>query len=515
MLNPFAFGGKARFLTPDQSLLINGIVNTITTSRPSPITADGIGIGGTAGSPAVLNWTPGAVDNDVTLATADYQIKAAVAAVDNQSLWNIPGWTLQNLAATAGQADPDGGNNAYKVIATTGVGAQQRRMFKDATAPPGAANSSGEIWVSPIGNLLPILRFYPLNWYAESKPATREAYGQQAGGNYQGSIAVVETRVVGGRTWYRLWARAEQGNTLSTLFMDMLDAFAGGPVDVAAGEHGFYLYHPRYVSGPLPFYSYQRLMVRQTAAAAGVDRWIYSGPYEDTGADYYLKVLKPDSYDPNRATPYPVVYVMGVEPFPNVLADELQVIKAAGYHNTYDCIFASFTSSTNAYPWGGVKNDGSHNHAAIIDSMPSRLALYYNISTARADSYLLGYSKGGWAAVSRLLQNNQFGVAATWDVPWTGDYASLIIAGTDLAFGNEATFLLFQPNAIADDYKANVNDQTRIVLSNGDTWTAQYAGFKATLDAQGIGYTDLGVIHGTHDATATWMGPVLAAMFAL
>ena len=504
----------------DQTIFTVSVANTITASRDATITADGVGIGSATPS---LSWTPGAVDNDVTLiATADSlpsdPLKVAVAAADNQSLWNFSTWSLTNLAVTSGQADPDGGTTAYKVIATTGGGSKTYRMFKDATSPPGAANSSGEVWVSPIGTLLPGFRFYPLNAYAEIKPATKEALSQQSPPNYLASMAVVETRVVSGRTWYRLWYRGENNATLSTLFVDFLGDLGVPSVDVPSGEHGFYVWHPRYVSEALPFYDRQRLMVRATSAASGVQRWIYTGPYTDTTADFYVKVLVPDTYDSGRATPYKVCVVAPIEPTPGAgKADELQVIKTAGYHNTYDTIFVSYSSTTNAYPWGGIKNDGKYDHGRIIASLPAVIAEHYNATTDRKETYLLGYSKGGWAAYSAILRNpDVFGYAAAWDAPWSDTYATLVAYGADISFGNEATFLLYQPYTTLPARKASVNDKTRLVISAGSTFPTQTPTMKTLMDSEGVGYVEVTGLTGvTHNADAAWMGPLLTAMMAL
>jgi hypothetical protein len=508
MLNPFAFGGKARFLTPDQSLLINGIVNTITTSRPSPITADGIGIGGTAGSPAVLNWTPGAVDNDVTLATADYQIKAAVAAVDNQSLWNIPGWTLQNLAATAGQADPDGGNNAYKVIATTGVGAQTRRMFKDATSPPGAANSSFEIWVSQIGTLTPIFRGYPLNFYAESKPATGEAYGSISSPDVKGSIAVVETRIVSGRTWHRLWGRAEWAATVSTFFIDFLDAFAGGAVDVPSGEHGFYIFHPRFISGALPLYDGQRIMAQAAAAASGVTRYTFDTPFDDATATTYIEIVPPAGYD--GSAPTALMIVPPVAPNHGYgLANELALAKANGYADDTNRIWVSFTHSTNAYCWGGVKNDGKYDYSRLIRGLPRLLQdLGFNVDIN--DIAGIGYSKSGWALLSLQLLHGFFNKIIVSDTPYGWTYADGAGgAGTDLQFGNAPAFNDHDPAQLMAGSFGNLTG-CEIVLSGEFTFGDEMGALRADLTANGIAYTDTGAVMTSHDFTAEWIVPALA-----
>jgi hypothetical protein len=498
------------FVTPDQSLFINGVANTITTSEPASVTADGVSIGSTAGTPAVLSWTPGAVDNDVTLATADDEIKAAAVAADNQSLWTMTGWTLQNLTATAGQADPDGGNNAYKIIATTGVGAQQRRMFKDATSPPAAANSSIQTWISPIGTLLPIWRGYPLGFYAEIKPATGEAFASIDTPNIIASIAVVETHVAGGRTWYRIWERGEWGKTVSTMFNDFLDSFGGSTVDVPSGEHGFYVYRERFVSGALPFYPHQRIMAQSAAAASGVTRFSYVTPFENGTQVIYIEIVAPTSYD--GSTPTGLMIVPPVVPNHTYgLANELALTKTNGYADDTNRIWVSFTHETNCLCWGGKKNDGSRDYSSIIRGLPRLLqSLGYNVDVD--DIAGIGYSKAGWALLSIQLLWGFFSKLIICDTPYGWVYADGVGgAGTDYQFGDEATFNAHDPaQLMAANHAALAGCE--IVLSGEFTFPDQMDGLRTDLDLYSLDYTEAVATMSLHDFTAEWVEPALAVL---
>lgn len=506
---------------PDQTIFTVSTARTITASATAELFADGVSIG--TASPS-LSWSPSAVDNDVSIraGASGAPVKAAVTAADNGSLWDISSYSKTNVTVTGGQADPFGGTSAYKVVAVTSGVSKNYRFSKSATGTPATANSSIEVWVSPIGNLLPVIRLYPLNSYAEIDPITNGVYCNITTPNTLCSVSVVEKKEVGGRMWYRLWFRGEWGTTLSTFFVDFKNGYAaaGENVIVSSGEHGFYIYRPRYIDGALPFYDYQRYGARFSDVTLGVSRYITTTPYHDGTVTTYMKVLVPDSYDANRAQPYKVCVLCPVEPTPgSSSADELQVIKTAGLHNTHDMIFVSYSSHTSSSPWGGARSNGRYDNHRILLSLADAARKFFNLSTNRNDRYLLGYSKGGFAAYSVMIKSpGTFKAAAAWDVPWTQSYASMSSAGfgVDLQFGDEATFLQYQPYNILPSNLSSVNDKKRLVIGAGSTFTSQTAPMVSLMQSNGIEFDEIAGLTGvTHNADAAWITPMLQAMLDL
>lgn len=253
------------------------------------------------------------------------------------------------------------------------------------------------------------------------------------------------------------------------------------------------------------------------ATVNGVRRYSYQSSYVDSSADSSyanaLDVLLPDTYDAGNT--YPLIVVLGVEPYTSSYADEMQVIQAAGLHNTHNAIFCRVNTRTS--PWWGAKADGTVDYEKLVrDGLVPWMRANFPIVASRQGVSLLGYSKGGWGAYSLILRNPAaFGYAACWDAPLTSSYASMSSSGADVAIGSSAQWALYSPSAILAANVASVNDKTRLVLTGYNLFNTEVTAFASLLTSNSVAYTYDSTSRASHNANSGWMSGTVGALAAL
>ncbi len=250
---------------------------------------------------------------------------------------------------------------------------------------------------------------------------------------------------------------------------------------------------------------------------SGVRRYSYQSTCVDQAADAVfargLDVLLPDTYDAGNA--YPLIVVLGVETTPSAYAEELQVIKAADLHNTYNAIFCRVYTKT--MPWWAVKNDGTVDYERLIrDGLVPWMRTNFSIIPGRQGVSLLGYSKGGFGAFSLILRNpTHFGYAASWDAPLNSSYATMAGSGAVEAFGSAAQYNAFQPATILPANVAAVNDKTRLVLAGYNLYQADQTAFASILSANSVPVSFDSTSRASHNSNSGWMAGVVGMLAAL
>lgn len=288
-----------------------------------------------------------------------------------------------------------------------------------------------------------------------------------------------------------------------------LGTFANDAALIAAFDAAAAEVAPAYTADPFA-------VVSGPTTVNGLQRYVYRSEYTDSAADYgdtyFLDVLAPDDYD--AGTDYPLVIVLGVEATPGgAFADEMQVILGDDLHNTVGAVFCRVT--TKSVPWWARKSDGTMDYEALIrDGVLPWMRDNYSIRAGRFGVSLLGYSKGGWGAMSLMLRNpTAFGFVALWDAPLTANRATLEENGAD--FGSDAEFEARSPGLILADNVAGLTDQTRVIYSGVSYWTTEYPEFKALLDSEAVPYNELYAYNPVHDSDAGWMPSVVEALAAI
>lgn len=250
---------------------------------------------------------------------------------------------------------------------------------------------------------------------------------------------------------------------------------------------------------------------------SGLRRYSYQSSYVDSATDAgfanALEVLLPDTYNPSNS--YPLIVVLGVEPTPYQFADEIQVIKTAGLHNTHNAIFCKVNTKT--YPWWGAKADGTVDYEKLVrDGIVPWMRTKFSIVAGRQGVSLLGYSKGGWGAYSLILRNpTAFGYAAAWDAPLTSSYAAMASNQADVAIGSSAQWALYSPSAILAENVASVNDKNRLVLTGYNLFNTEVTAFASLLTSNSVAYTYDSTSRASHNANSGWMAGTVGSLAAL
>jgi hypothetical protein len=515
----------------NRSIFTSGVENTITTTVSTVVTADGVSIG--TANPTLL-WTPTEQDFDVTLAAGDSALTVSVAEANRMGDFNL--WTRASFGgAPSAVADPFGGTSAWRFTATAGTASHN---ISRAMSPISTVNNSGfETWVRYNPDM-PVVAIYPTNNDTSEYCAIHIGTGDKVG-NFA-DLCVVETREVASGTWKRLQFRRGKGTfTTSTVGVYGLKTLTS-PVSLSQtmdGTETMDVCAPRSADGVLPFTDYDQMQVLSMGTVTvpttanspytfDCQRWQSRSPFHDRRLDMnanrgHLDVVVPDTYDANRTTPYPVLYVLEVECNPGTAyADGLGYLESLDIHNTYDVILArtKFPGTIATSPWYGNKGDGTAQHNIHMANFVRFMEDHFNAGSGRDDRLAIGFSKSGWGAMSLMLRDRLFGYVASWDVPY-----SMTFGGTDYGqvnfFGSESQFLLFNPVTIFDANILSVSDKARIVLAGSVTFDADTVAMEAFLNARGISHTYLRTVLGGggagHKWDSGWAPDVVSALFAL
>jgi hypothetical protein len=488
-----------------------------------------------------LSWTPTDQDFDVTLlaasggSTSD-PLTVSVAEA-NRIATDLSTWSRTSInAPTSGQPDPLGGTAAYRF---TFPAATASHNISKAMSPVSAVFDSGfEIWAA-YDATMPVIMIYPLNTDTSEYCGINLLTGDKVG-NFADACIVQSATSSDGKLWRRVQFKRGKGTfTTSTVAIYFKKTLANPLTtsETTDGSEGISLFFPRSADGVLPFTDFDKFQrfslgtvtvptTAQNPYTYDCQRWESRSPFVDRRLDMnanrgHIDVVLPDTYDANRAAPYPVLYVLEVENAPGTaFQDGLGAVKATGAHNTYDCILVrtKFSGSIAATPWYGNRGNDTHQHNKHMACLRLFMQEKFNTSTSREYHRALGFSKSGWGAMSLMLRDQLFGYLAAWDVPWTLTYG-----GTDYGqaayFGSQAQYQLFNPQDIFDSYLPSVNDKARIVLAGSATFDADTVNMEAFLNTRSIPHTYVRNVLGgggaDHNWGTGWLPSVLAALFAL
>ena len=156
----------------------------------------------------------------------------------------------------------------------------------------------------------------------------------------------------------------------------------------------------------------------------------------------------------NKATRYPVVYVLPVEPGRVVgYGDGLLEVRKHDLHNAHAAIFVAPIFSV--LPWYAdhpTKTD-LRQESYFLNVVLAAVEQTYPVSTMPKDRLLLGFSKSGWGAWTLLLRHpDRFGRAAAWDAPLmmkeVGKYGTGDVFGTQRNFEKYRIVDLLRTHAV-------------------------------------------------------------------
>lgn len=233
-----------------------------------------------------------------------------------------------------------------------------------------------------------------------------------------------------------------------------------------------------------PFTVVAPLAAQLTAVPAGLTTYTLQSEFQRTPT--LLRVLVPDSYDPNRT--YRTVYVLPVEPGSGrQYGDGLTVVQKANLHNVHDAIFVA--PSFSDMPWYGdhptktTIRQESHLLRTVIPFVENT----YAVSRQAADRLLVGFSKSGYGAFSLLLRNpDEFGKAVAWDAPLAlgsprSDWGMPKIFGSNANFGNYRVTRLIDQRA-----PLLATGSPRLILAGANTFRSDHAQVARQLARLGV-----------------------------
>ncbi|MEY3205871.1 MAG: hypothetical protein RLZZ21_2202 [Planctomycetota bacterium] len=188
-----------------------------------------------------------------------------------------------------------------------------------------------------------------------------------------------------------------------------------------------------------------------------------------------LRVLAPDSYDPNQT--YRTVYVLPVEPGSGrKYGDGLAVVQKANLHNVHGAIFVA--PSFSDMPWYGdhPTKTSLRQESHLLRTVIPFVENTYAVSRQAADRLLVGFSKSGYGAFSLLLRHpDQFGKAVAWDAPLAlgkprSDWGMPKIFGSNANFGNYRVTRLIDQRA-----PLLATGSPRLILAGANTFRSDHA----------------------------------------
>ena len=414
---------------------------------------------------------------------------------------DLSAWTKANVTALNNQTDPILGRSYARVTcaATTGT-----HYILSPASGAVAANGSFDIYVRPgsgTGWIAILVSSTPDNQILWINPATKEAYGQKCAGG------IVEEFADG---FYHIQGHALNGGVASNLIIYVNAVNSGldglSVTSTCTGTEYIDIASPTIIDSTLPLgdeYKFHAYVEETTAD--GILRHRSSTPYCDTVASMNtnlprLDVLVPSAY--SAANEYNLVICLGVEATPGTsYPAELPIIKNAGLHNTHDTIVVQWANRTAFFPWWGVKNTGENDHErVIVEQVIPWVRARYNIKAGRAGVGLMGWSKGGWGALSLILRNSDaIGFVGIWDTDYNEAFDAAGAPndyGEEGFFGTEAQFLLHNPKTILAANLAAINDKARLFVSGAARFVTDTQSLRADLLLHGIPHS-----YDFHDAT--------------
>lgn len=250
--------------------------------------------------------------------------------------------------------------------------------------------------------------------------------------------------------------------------------------------------------------------------------WSYSVTSPFQSGSNVIEVLLPDTYSSDKK--YQVVYVLPVQPGTGTnFGDGLQVVRATGYHNTYDVICVQPTFTT--FPWFA---DHSTNATMRHESYMNKVVLplieqSYSTQRSLAGRLLIGFSKSGWGAFALLMRNPEtYGFAASWDAPMLMDYGSY---STGTVFADNANFEQYSPEILAQNPNSLLLTSRRLLLSGDNLFGSEPGGafasnphtttYHAQLAAKGIPHLYIHKVTSNHLWSADWTRPTLEGLIEL
>lgn len=441
-----------------------------------------------------------------------------VAAEANQLTQTMTSWTATRLTAASGQADPDGGTNAYKFTAGNNA-STTFTLARTAGAAPSEKNSGFEIWVKPDG----ITKFMI---YPSEDGGTHYAYFDLTN-KYVRAVQAVANIIETSGSWYRIWFNYVNATSAGprTYTLYACSTF-GSTTATFTGTEAIHFYEPRTAQqGTLPFTEQQKLSVEYQSVSGGVESWGYTHPKLNTSADMTttrleIQVIKPTGWT-NSGT-YKVLYAL---PALNKSQEDFAAtFTSGGYADTYNCVIViPFCGRNFITGYWGVLPDGTRDeYGWLADVLTSFANSHLGGSTDPDDNLLVGYSKSANAAYHMLLRRpDKFGFAAGWDGTWEMDWGPAGTPGTALyysfeyGFETEDQWRLFDPLTILPNYLSSVNDRTRLVLTGYETFQSDQVVMKAALDTYSIGYSYDATDTGNHSWAGGWLSDTLQRLFTI
>lgn len=393
---------------------------------------------------------------------------------------DITTWTKSNagITITGGQSDPLGGTDAYKV-ATYAASNTAQYIEKAAGVAPSENNSGFEVWVKANGHNT--LRVNPQEEAAGHFAAINLSTGEKYVNNAH--IAIIET--IG--SWHRIQYRTINAAAPPVTFrLYMCKALSDTTPDSSLDE-GIYLYSPRIADGILQFTAWQNFSFELTGSSGGVDTYSYTHPYIETEADvtttrYTIDVIKPSSWDSGNI--YKRVFALPAIAKGNEnVADDFI---AGDYANLYNVVIIIPYVKSNE-PWFGTKNDNTSLQETFLTKVVTQFSEdELACSSARNDTFVIGYSKTGNSAYSLILRNpTVFGYACAWDAAFSVEWDNY---GQSANYGTEAHWRTFNPLDILSANVASVNDSERLVLLGYQSYQSDQTAMQSALNSASVDF---------------------------
>ncbi|MEM1059205.1 MAG: alpha/beta hydrolase-fold protein [Verrucomicrobiota bacterium] len=225
-----------------------------------------------------------------------------------------------------------------------------------------------------------------------------------------------------------------------------------------------------------------------------------------------VEVLLPDRPEPGKK--YPVLYILPVGgAAKRAFGDGLQEARQADLANKYGviCVQPYFS----LVPWLG-------NHATdpkiqqerhLLETVVPMIDATFPTQADPEGRWLIGFSKGGWAAITQLLRNPEtFGYAAAWDVPFmlTGDNSGPNWGpmGLKRNFGTKEAMQQSLPTKLAEQNADWLKERPRLVIGVGEFWKGPSTKYHQFLEQRGIPHAYRDDLVLKHRWDTGWFEPI-------
>ena len=193
-----------------------------------------------------------------------------------------------------------------------------------------------------------------------------------------------------------------------------------------------------------------------------------------------IRVLPPDK--PETGKTYPAVYVLPVEAGTEArYGDGLKEVRALDLPNKLGAVFVAPTFAHLPWYADHPTDPGVRQESYLLKVVVPFVDKTYPVRAEAGGRLLLGFSKSGWGAWSRLLRHpDVFGKAAAWDAPLMLDKPGRYGSGD--IFGTEANFGGYRVSKLLEDRADKLRKDKRLILLGYGNFRAEHEKAHALLD---------------------------------